>query len=316
MEFLDDFFSIGQQWLFEGIIQPLMFWLGFGNLLEDGYDATMWLLLGCLQLLVMLLIFAPLQRLRPAEAVLDKPAIRQDILYTAIHSLGLFRLLLFFTTAPLWDALFGQLHVLGFAAYHLDQLWPGVTDQAIVSLLAYLLVFDFLDYVFHRAEHRFKWLWALHSLHHSQRQMTMWSDNRNHLISDVLRDTLIVFVSHLIGVPPAQFVAIVIITRLLESFSHANIKISFGRIGERLLVGPKFHRHHHSIGQAGDRLNDSYNYSVLFPIWDMLLGTARFDGHYGPTGIADQLPEAGGRDYGRGFLSQQWLGLKRLFGQS
>ena len=34
-----------------------------------------------------------------------------------------------------------------------------------------------------------------------------------------------------------------------------------------------------------------------------------------PTGIRDQLPEQGGRDYGQGFWAQQWLGLKRLAGR-
>ena len=54
------------------------------------------------------------------------------------------------------------------------------------------------------------------------------------------------------------------------------------------------------------------NYAVLFPLWDMLFRTANFGGDFGPTGIADQLPAEGGRDYGRGFWAQQWLGLKRL----
>ena len=31
--------------------------------------------------------------------------------------------------------------------------------------------------------------------------------------------------------------------------------------------------------------------------------------------MRDQLPEEGGRDYGRGFWAQQWLGLKRLAGR-
>jgi hypothetical protein len=30
--------------------------------------------------------------------------------------------------------------------------------------------------------------------------------------------------------------------------------------------------------------------------------------------VRDQLPEEGGRDYGRGFWRQQWLGLIRLVG--
>ena len=109
---------------------------------------------------------------------------------------------------------------------------------------------------------------------------------------------------------------IVVFTQLVESFSHANVRLSFGRWGDRLLVSPRFHRHHHSIAieesTAGVRRGS--NFSVLFPVWDILCGTGRFETPYGPTGIHDQLPQAGARDYGRGFLAQQWLGLKRLVG--
>ncbi|RZS81074.1 sterol desaturase family protein [Pigmentiphaga kullae] len=316
MELLSDLFSGMQQWLFETLVQPLLFHLGLGSILEDAYDGTMWLLLGVLQLIIMLAVFGPLQRWRPVEKIVDRASVRLDILYTAIHSLGLFRLVLFFTTQPLADHVFGQLHVLGFSPFHLDEIWPGVTDRAWVSLILYLLIFDFVDYAFHRAEHRYQWLWALHAVHHSQRQMTMWSDNRNHLLSDLLRDAVVVLVSHLVGVPPGQFVMVVVITRLVESLSHANLRTGFGRIGQYLIVGPKFHRHHHAIEPppVPGRPEANYNFGVLFPIWDILLRTARFDGSYGPTGISDQLPERGGRDYGRGFLAQQWLGLKRLLG--
>ena len=247
----------------------------------------------------------------------DRRQIGIDVLYTLIHRLGVFRLALFFTVDPLWDSVFGQLHVWGFAPFQLDQYWPGVTDRAWVSLIIYLLLFDAVDYFYHRAQHRFGWLWSLHAVHHSQRQMTIWSDDRNHLLDDMLRDVVVVFVSQLVGVPPAQFVAVVAITQLAQSFSHANLRLHFGAIGERLLVSPRFHRHHHSIaydasspGPAG-----GYNFAALFPIWDVLFRTARFGTNYGPTGIHDQLPEQGGRDYGRGFWSQQWLALKRMTGR-
>jgi sterol desaturase/sphingolipid hydroxylase (fatty acid hydroxylase superfamily) len=55
---------------------------------------------------------------------------------------------------------------------------------------------------------------------------------------------------------------------------------------------------------------------VLFPWWDTLFGTLHMDGRYEPTGVRDQLPQEGGRDYGRGFWMQQWLGLMRLAGPS
>jgi sterol desaturase/sphingolipid hydroxylase (fatty acid hydroxylase superfamily) len=52
---------------------------------------------------------------------------------------------------------------------------------------------------------------------------------------------------------------------------------------------------------------------VLLPWWDMLFRTANFELRYDPTGIRDQVEK--GRDYGRGFWAQQWLGLKRLAGK-
>lgn len=317
MDFFVDAFGAVHQWLFETLVQPLVFAIGLGNRLEDAHSGTGWLLVGLLQLAVMLAVIAPLQRWRPVEPVRDRAAIRVDVVYTLIHRLGLVRLVLFFTLMPLLDDLIGQLRVWGLPTFHLDHLWPGVSDLPLVSLLIYLVVMDFFDYWLHRGQHSFEWWWRLHALHHSQRQMTMWSDNRNHLLDDLIRDLLLVTVAQFIGVAPGQFVAIVAITQLSESFQHANLRLWFGRWGERLWVSPRFHRRHHSIGVGhetpGMKLGGC-NFGVLLPWWDMLFGSANFEQRYDPTGIRDQVEQ--GRDYGRGFWAQQWLGLKRLAGRA
>jgi len=184
----------------------------------------------------------------------------------------------------------------------------------------YLLLFDLVDYFIHRGQHQLRWWWQLHALHHSQQQMTMWSDNRNHLLDDLLRDLVFVAVGIAVGVGPGQFVAIVAVTQLVESLSHANVRMSFGPVFSRWLVSPAYHRLHHRIGlgheSAGPGSLGGHNFAVLFPVWDHLFGTARHDGRYEPTGIRDQLPEEGARDYGQGFWAQQWLGLKRLAGRA
>ncbi|ARP88528.1 fatty acid hydroxylase [Bordetella genomosp. 9] len=314
MDTFNHFIGICQDALFESVIQPVLYQLGLASVAEDAYDATLWLIAGILQIAVLVCVIGPLQRWRPVEAITDRRAVRVDILYTIIHRLGLFRVALFFAIDPFWDSIFGELHVWGLSTLQLDNLWPGVTDHPLVSLAIYLVIFDLVEYFYHRAQHNFEWMWALHAVHHSQRQMTMWSDNRNHLLDDVLHDVVIVIVSQLIGVPPAQFVAVVAILQLVESVSHANLRIGFGRLGERLIVSPRFHREHHAIAYEATPTGKvvGSNYAVIFPVWDILFRTARFDGRFGPTGIADQLPEAGGRDYGDTFLAQQWLGIKRL----
>jgi sterol desaturase/sphingolipid hydroxylase (fatty acid hydroxylase superfamily) len=318
MDSLEAWFSTVQQWLFELAVQPALFALGLGNLLEDGYAATAWFLVGLIQIAILLAVVGPLQRWRPVEPVNDRATIRTDILYTLIHRLGLFRIALFFTLEPLFDEVFGMARTAGFGTFHLDQLWPGVSDNAVVSLLIYLVVFDFIAYWTHRGQHQLEWWWRLHSLHHAQRQMTMWSDNRNHLLDDIIGDVIMVLVAQIIGVAPGQFIAIVALTQLSESFQHANLRLWFGRVGERLWVSPRFHRLHHSIGlgheTAGKGTLGGCNFGVLLPWWDVLFGTANFEQRYDPTGIRDQVEHS--RDYGRGFWAQQWLGIKRLVGRA
>ena len=48
MGWLEEQFSSLQQWLFEALVQPSLFAFGLGHLLEDGYAATGWLLVGLL----------------------------------------------------------------------------------------------------------------------------------------------------------------------------------------------------------------------------------------------------------------------------
>ena len=113
LSWFTDTFSTAQEWLFGAAIQPLLLAFGLANLLEDGYEATAWLLAGMLQIEVLLAVFGPLQRWKPVEPVTDRATIRTDILYTLIHRLGLFRIALFFTLEPWFDELFGALRTAG-----------------------------------------------------------------------------------------------------------------------------------------------------------------------------------------------------------
>ena len=215
---------------------------------------------------------------------------------------------------PLFDSLTGWLRLQGVSGFNLDDLWFGVTSIPLVAFALYLVVLDFASYWLHRWQHRYAWWWALHSLHHSQRQMSLWSDDRNHLLDNLLKDAFFALVAIAIGVPPGQFILLVVVAKSLESLQHANLRLSFGRIGERLLVSPRFHRRHHAIGDGHEGVHHGCNFAVLFPVWDMLFRSADFRAGFPATGVRDQLPLAGlpGRDYGRGFWAQQWLGLRRM----
>jgi sterol desaturase/sphingolipid hydroxylase (fatty acid hydroxylase superfamily) len=105
---------------------------------------------------------------------------------------------------------------------------------------------------------------------------------------------------------------LVSVSRILQSLQHANVRIHFGWLGERLLVSPRYHRMHHAIGvghESKDGKLGGCNFAVLLPVWDILFRTANFTPQFVATGIRDQLA---GREYGTGFWSQQLLGLKRM----
>jgi sterol desaturase/sphingolipid hydroxylase (fatty acid hydroxylase superfamily) len=165
----------------------------------------------------------------------------------------------------------------------------------------------------HRGQHRIGWWWSLHAVHHSQRQMTFWSDQRNHLLDDLIRDVAMALVAVAFGAEPGQFVALLIASRVLQSVQHANLRWRWPGPLEAVLVSPSFHRLHHAIGYGHEGAARGVNFAVLFPVWDVLFGTADWRPGFVPTGIRDQLE---GRDYGRGFWSQQGRAIGRWFGRA
>ncbi|KPF68961.1 fatty acid hydroxylase [beta proteobacterium AAP99] len=307
-------FTQVQAWLFTQLLAPLMHALGLSAFIEDGFDATEWFLLGGLEVLLLFALLRPLEKLLPAETepatAERRRAIRTDFLYTLLHRLGGFSLLMFFVLTPIADGIEGELRLAGVERWTLDTVLPWLGSHALLQFAVYLLILDFVDYWIHRGQHSFNRWWALHALHHSARHMTLWSDNRNHLLDDALRDTILVALALVIGVEPAQFIGLIIASRVMQSLSHANVRLRFGPL-RWLLVSPQFHRRHHAIGVGHEGAHQGVNFGVLFSFWDVLFRTADFTDAYEPTGIRDQLT---GREYGQGFWAQQWLGCKRLLG--
>ena len=295
--------------VFESGVLPVLHELGLGGYAEQAFDGTEFFLIGAIEVTMLAVVFGLLEKWYPAEVQNDEGAKRVDVIYTMLHRLGFIPLLMFLLLVPLVDTLDGAMRMHDIIPWKLEDALPFLNDSPWLSFVFYLVILDFVAYWLHRAQHQINLWWALHSLHHSQRQMSFWSDDRNHLLDDFVMDGAFALVALLIGVAPAQFVTIVVVTRVIESLSHANLKVSFWRIGEYLLVSPRFHRLHHGVGIGHEGRTCGVNFAVLFPIWDVMFRTANFENSYPPTGIRDQLD---GKEYGRGFWAQQRLGLQRL----
>ena len=315
---LVDYFAQVQGALFQSVVQPLMLALDLGEYLEEAFTGTEWFLVGVCELSLLFIILRPLEALIPVHRIEGSRARWNDFTYTVLNRLGVLTVVVFFLLDPLVNLVMEQLHLYNVQPFNLDDLWPGVSDLPLVTFLLYLVVLDFFDYWYHRAQHNIPWMWALHSLHHSQQNMNLWSDDRNHILDVFVHDVFMGLVALAIGVPPSQYVLLVVASRMLQSLQHANVRVHFGRWGDYLVVSPRFHRLHHAIGigheSRGVNSLGGHNFAVLFTVWDLLFRSARFGSTFAHTGVRDQLPppHGKGRNYGDSFWSQQWLGLKRL----
>jgi sterol desaturase/sphingolipid hydroxylase (fatty acid hydroxylase superfamily) len=310
METLFDLLQPLQSLLFEGIVLPFLYHAGMMSLADDAYGAAGIFTLGLAEMGLIYLICRPLEAWRPVEAWPHRREVRVDVLYTFLYRCGLLPLLFFFALDPVLTPTEIALREAGHLPPNLEELVPWLQAQPLVAFLVYALLIDLAEYWLHRLQHRFHWWWALHAVHHSQRQMSFWTDDRNHVVDGLLQAVWLTVVAHLIGVPGSQFTALVLAMGLVESLSHANLKLTFGWLGERLLVSPHYHRLHHGIGIGHEGRHQGCNFATLFPLWDLVFGSAHFERAYPATGIRDQLD---GADYGTGFWNQQAKALARLW---
>ena len=227
---------------------------------------------------------------------------------------GLVAFATFALVTPLVDWLEAEVRFAGLSRPNLDQLLPGITDLPLVSFVIYLVVLDFADYWIHRAQHRRMWWWQLHAVHHSQRQMTFWSDSRNHLLDDLLRDALLALaggadrrragaVRRADGADP----------RAAEPAAREPAASLRRRARAACWSAPASIACITRSATATRARRAAVNFGVLFSWWDSLFGTADWRPGFVPTGIRDQLE---GRDYGRGFWAQHWRALLRIAGRN
>lgn len=296
--------------LFEALVLPALHYLGFMAYADDAYDATGHLVLALVELGLLYALLRPLEAWRPVEQWAHRREVRADVVYTLLERIGALPLLFFIVLQPLLGPLEIALRAAGYLPPNLEDWLPGLAGQPLATFVVYLVIIDFFEYWRHRLQHQFSWWWALHATHHSQRYMSFWADDRNHVLDSLIEALWLALLALAIGIAPAQFVAIVLFMRFVENLSHANVRMSFGAVGDRLLVSPRYHRIHHGMGVGHEGRARGCNFATLFPVWDLLFGTANLAPLYPATGIRDQLE---GADYGAGFLDQQWHGFRRLW---
>ncbi len=296
--------------IFEAAVQPVLYQLGIMDWSEDVFDGLEFALYGAIAVALAFILFRPLELWRPVERWGERRAVRTDVVYTLVHRLGIVPAIIFLLLTPIGATIDGYLRFKGYIPPRVEQLIPGLAGWPFITFLVYIALIDLGEYWRHRLQHRLSWWWALHSLHHDQRQMTLWTDDRNHILDDILASVWGGTIALAIGVTPAEFPLVMIAFRLVESLSHTNVRVGFGRFGSVLLVGPQYHRVHHAIDHARPPFARTMgcNFAVILPIWDVIFGTWRRDAAFPRTGVA----MLAGPEVRCGYLRHQLEGFRRL----
>lgn len=158
---------------------------------------------------------------------------------------------------------------------------PGMNDWSLAAkVIVAVLFFDFLQWFHHWVRHKGP-LWHFHAIHHSQREMNVFTDLRIHAGEYVIADVLVFVPMFAFGLTPLAIMGVGSVRWWYTRFIHANIRTNMGWL-KYILVTPQFHRVHHSI----EVRHQDKNFGVVFNIWDRLFGTMyhNYD-EYPATGV-------------------------------
>jgi sterol desaturase/sphingolipid hydroxylase (fatty acid hydroxylase superfamily) len=226
--------------------------------------------------LVMLLVFVA-ERYIPADRtqrVFSVGMLQDFIAWFTLD--GLMRALVVGTIVTVMYKLYHS-H-LDFLTLHLMSDWPPAA-----RIVMALLVVDFLNWFHHYIRHKIDILWLFHSVHHSQREMNMFTDLRVHFVEHLVAKPIVILPLLMLDLDLEPAFWIVLFRDWYSRIYHANLRTNFGPL-RHILVTPQSHRIHHS---ADPRHRDR-NFGVLLTVWDRIFGTHWPDyTEFPATGITD-----------------------------
>ena len=214
-----------------------------------------------LNLLVLALIFVPLERALPLRR--EQQVFRPEWTTDGIHFLLSHLLVQAFSWASLLPSRVVR-----------DAMLPGREFSLLGSLplvaqfVAVLVLADLTQYWIHRAFHRVPFLWRLHAVHHSSTAMDWLAGSRMHPLDALATRAGVMTVLVLAGASTSAVALYLAFVSFQAVFIHANFGASLGPL-EALLATPRFHHFHHAAeAEAIDK-----NFAVHLPVLDRVFRT-------------------------------------------
>jgi sterol desaturase/sphingolipid hydroxylase (fatty acid hydroxylase superfamily) len=166
-----------------------------------------------------------------------------------------------------------------------------------VEALVAFIILDFAVWLQHFAMHRFPFLWRMHAVHHSDRDLDVTTALRFHPFELVVSTFYKSAIVALLGVPLVVALAFELWLNANALFNHSNIRLpkKLDRMLRMFFVTPDMHLVHHSVIVAEQKSN----FGFALSIWDRLFSTYRAESHVGADNqkiglsqFEDQRPSA------------------------
>jgi sterol desaturase/sphingolipid hydroxylase (fatty acid hydroxylase superfamily) len=137
------------------------------------------------------------------------------------------------------------------------------------------VLMDLSFYYWHRANHRWPFLWRFHNVHHVDPDLDATTSFRFHFGEVLLSVAFRAAQVTVLGVSPATYLLYEIVFQCETVFHHSNLRlpVRLERCINAVIVTPRMHGIHHS----NVREETDSNYSVVFSVWDRLHRSVRLN---------------------------------------
>lgn len=162
--------------------------------------------------------------------------------------------------------------------------WFGIRNLVAINvaelphwsqLLILFIARDFIQWNVHRLLHGVPFLWEIHKVHHSVREMGFAAHLRYHFGETLVYRSIEYLPLAMIGFGIQDFILVHLFTIVIGHLNHANFYLPLGPL-KYVLNSPQMHIWHHAkdipAGKAG------INYGITLSLWDYLFGKAWMPG--------------------------------------
>ena len=186
-----------------------------------------------------------------------------------------------------------------------------ITIPYWLAFVLSVILLDLVIYGQHVLFHKVGFLWRLHRVHHTDKDLDATTGVRFHPVEILLSMGIKLGAVAALGPPVLAVLAFEVILNATAMFNHSNVAIpvALDRWLRWFIVTPDMHRVHHSVLR---RETDS-NYGFNLPWWDRLFGTYRAQPAAGHPDMELGLAEFRNRDtvHIAGLLLQPVLNIER-----